>query len=101
MEKIEGAFSLRWKILAWFFVNLTVVGTMLCLFLRVQFHVGINSLLAGPTADRLDAIARPLATELRERPAEEWSGALDREVSYWRAGFARRALPQRRRFSSG
>ena len=85
MEKIEAAFSLRWKILAWFFINLLVVGGMLFLFLRVQFHVGINSLLAGATADRLEAIARPLATELHQRPSAEWGAALDREISKWRA----------------
>ena len=76
MEKISTAYSLRWKILAWFFVNLAVLGGVLFLFLRVQFHVGIDSLLAGPTSDRLETIARPLAAELRQHPAKEWASVL-------------------------
>ena len=39
----------RWKILAWFFVNLAVIGFALFYFLRGQFRAGIDSLLAGPT----------------------------------------------------
>ncbi len=84
MERTAAAFSLRWKILAWFFVNLAVLGGALFLFLRVQFHVGINSLLAGPTSDRLEAIARPLAAELRQQPEAQWAAALDRAVAAWR-----------------
>ena len=92
MEKISTAFSLRWKILAWFFVNLALLGGVLFLFLRVQFHVGINSLLAGSTSDRLEAIARPLAAELRQRPSQDWDTALDRAVSSWRAKGLRAAI---------
>ena len=84
--------SLRWKILAWFFVNLAVLGGALFLFLRVQFHVGINSLLAGSTNDRLEAIARPLAEELRQQPEAQWGAALDRAVAAWRARGLRAAL---------
>lgn len=87
-----NAFSLRWKILAWFFVNLAVLGALIFLFLRVQFHVGINSLLAGPTDDRLEAIARPLAAELSQRPSAEWSAALDRAMTAWRKRGVRAAL---------
>ena len=84
--------SLRWKILAWFFVNLVVLGGALFLFLRVQFHVGIDSLLAGPTDDRLEAIARPLAAELRQQPEAQWDAALDRAVAGWRKRGLRAAL---------
>ena len=84
MEKIHGAFSLRWKILAWFFVNLLVIGGILFVFLRVEFHVGINSLLSGPTDDRLEAVARPLAKELRTLPSTGWKAALERASSSWR-----------------
>ena len=85
MEKSRAAFSLRWKILAWFFVNLLVLGAILFFFVRVQFRVGIGSLLAGPTSDRLEAIARPLAAELRGEPAGQWNASLDRAAAVWRA----------------
>ena len=85
MEPIRATFSLRWKILAWFFVNLLVLGGILFGFLRVQFRVGIGSLLAGPTSDRLEAIALPLAAELRGEPVETWSASLERATGVWRA----------------
>ena len=84
MDQTRVIFSLRWKIMAWFFVNLAVLGAVLFLFLRVQFRVGINSLLAGPTSDRLETVARPLVNELRELPESGWNAALDRAVAGWR-----------------
>ena len=83
MERVHAAFSLRWKILAWFFVNLLVIGGVLFAFLSAEFHVGINSLLAGPTNDRLESIARPLAKELRTLPADQWNAALARALESW------------------
>ena len=83
MEKVHAAFSLRWKILAWFFVNLLVIGGVLFAFLSAEFHVGINSLLAGPTNDRLEAVARPLAKELRTIPSGQWNAALERALVSW------------------
>ena len=59
--------KLRWKILAWFFVNLAVIGAVLFYFVRAQFRVGIDSLLAGPTGARLDGIAQPFAPRLDMR----------------------------------
>ena len=86
------AFSLRWKILAWFFVNLAVIGFAIFYFLRGQFRVGIDSLLAGPTGARLDAIAQPLGSELRALPEAEWSAALGRATAQWRARGVKAAL---------
>lgn len=83
MERVHAAFSLRWKILAWFFVNLLVIGGVLFVFLSAEFHVGINSLLAGPTNERLESIARPLATELRTLPAAQWNSSLTRALLSW------------------
>jgi two-component system sensor histidine kinase CpxA len=85
-------FSLRWKILAWFFVNLAVVGVVVLLFLRAQFRVGINSLLAGSTGDRLEAIALPLIADLRRAPKDGPGGALERAVNSWRSRGVRAAL---------
>ena len=80
----RASISLRWKILAWFFVNLAVVGLLVSGFLLVQFRVGMSSLLAGSTDDRLEAIAQPLAADLRRMPATQWGAALDRTLAVWR-----------------
>ena len=85
METSRALFSLRWKILAWFFVNLLVLGGILFSFGRVQFRLGIGSLLAGPTSDRLEGIAGPLANELRAEPVDEWNVSLERATAVWRA----------------
>ncbi len=92
MDQTRVIFSLRWKILAWFFVNLVVLGAVLFLFLRVQFRVGINSLLAGSTSDRLETVARPLVNELRGLPQNDWGAALDRAAAGWRGRGLRVAL---------
>jgi two-component system, OmpR family, sensor histidine kinase CpxA len=89
---MKRGLSLRWKILAWFFVNLALIGGGIALFLRAQFLVGIESLLAGPTGARLDAIAIPLASELRNLSEDEWAGVLDRVVGDWRARGVKAAL---------
>ena len=80
----RASISLRWKILAWFFVNLAVVGLLVSGFLLVQFRVGMSSLIAGSTDDRLEAIAQPLAADLHRLPATQWAAALDRAVAVWR-----------------
>ena len=80
----RASISLRWKILAWFFVNLTVAGLLVSGFLLVQFRVGMSSLIAGSTDDRLEAIAQPLAADLHRLPAAQWGAALDRAVAVWR-----------------
>ena len=85
-------FSLRWQILAWFFVNLAVIGAALFFSLRAQFRVGIDSLLAGPTGVRLDALAQPLAAELRGLPDDQWSTAFARATETWRAHGVHAAL---------
>ena len=80
----RASISLRWKILAWFFVNLAMVGLLVCGFLLVQFRLGMSSLLAGPTDDRLEAIAQPLAADLHRLPTTEWGVALERAAGVWR-----------------
>ena len=80
----RASISLRWKILAWFFVNLAVVGLLVSGFLLVQFRIGMSSLIAGSTDDRLEAIAQPLAADLHRLPAAQWGAALDRAVAVWR-----------------
>lgn len=75
---------LRWKILAWFFLNLAVIAVALLLFLRSQFRLGLDSLLAGPAGQRLEAAARPLAEALPALKEREWGEALERLAGGWR-----------------
>ncbi|MES2706930.1 MAG: HAMP domain-containing sensor histidine kinase [Verrucomicrobiota bacterium] len=82
---MPASFPLRWKILSWFFVNLALIALGVFLLFRAQFRVGIDSLLNGPTGDRLEALARPLAAELRTLPPAEWPAAFDRATAGWRA----------------
>jgi len=68
--------SLRWKILAWFFLNLLLIAAGVVWFLRSQFSVGMQSLLAGPTGVRLQAMGETLSRDL-SRPAEaQWEQAI-------------------------
>lgn len=69
--------SLRWKILAWALVNLALIAGAVFWFLRAQFSVGVQSLLAGPTGGQLDSIARQLAPELLKRSKTDWPAVLD------------------------
>ena len=77
--------SLRWKIFAWALVNLALIGGAVVWFLHAQFQIGIHSLLAGSTGERLDSIARQIAPELVTRPKSEWPAALDEAAGYWRS----------------
>jgi two-component system sensor histidine kinase CpxA len=84
--------SLRWKILAWALLNLALIAGTVVWFLHAQFQLGVNSLLAGSTGVRLDAIARQLAPELGKRQRDEWPAALEEAVGYWRSRGVRVAL---------
>lgn len=71
-------FPLYAKILLWFFLNLLLVGAVLYGFFRYQFQTGIDSLLAGQIAGRMEMVARALENDLKETPRAEWDGVLAR-----------------------
>ncbi|MDD5350248.1 MAG: HAMP domain-containing sensor histidine kinase [Chthoniobacteraceae bacterium] len=66
------------KILLWFFLNLLLLGAVLYGFFRFQFHAGLDSLLAGQIAGRMEMVARMLEIELRETPRTAWDGVMAR-----------------------
>ncbi len=79
--------SLRWNLLGWFFLNLSLVLAAIVGFLRVEFGLGTSSLLGGSMGNRLDALAKPLAAELRKLPSSAWGEPLARRVQpYLRGG---------------
>ena len=66
-------FPLYAKILLWFFLNLLLVGLILYGFARVQFHLGLDSLLMGRTGDRIQAVADVVTLELRRSQPADWN----------------------------
>lgn len=66
------------QVLAWFFVNLAVVGLVLWLVLKWQFGVDPAQLLLNRLQDDVEARADLVAGELRDSPQEDWEGILSR-----------------------
>lgn len=66
------------KILLWFLVNLTVLGLLGVLFMRTEFRLGFDWMLAGPGGKRLEQLGETLTDELRRIPEPEWPAVLER-----------------------
>src|ERR1051326_2185029 len=66
------------QILAWFFLNLAVLGAIFYLFARVQFRLGLDSLLLGAAGDRIQAVGNVIAEEMSDRGPAEWDAILRR-----------------------
>jgi hypothetical protein len=69
-------FPLSVKILLWFFLNLAFLGAAGWLAVHGQLRLGLDSLLAGPVNDRLQAMAAVVAQQLNERPRGRWEQIL-------------------------
>ena len=72
------SFPLYAKILLWFFLNLLLLAAVFYGFFRVQFHVGLDALLAGQAGDRVEALCNIIAEELHTAPAAQRSDVLNR-----------------------
>ncbi len=66
------------KILLWFLVNLLVLALLGLGFMRAQFNVGLDWMLAGPGGERLEQLGKSLTAELRNLSEPEWVEALAR-----------------------
>ncbi len=64
------------KIGGWLLANLLLVALLLVVFVEVQYHLGLDSLLAGRAGDRIAAVAGVIAAELRDNPREKWDEIL-------------------------
>src|SRR5438093_5641766 len=71
-------FPLYAKILLWFFLNLVLLGVAFYVFVKVQFRLGLDSLLAGRAGDRIQAVGEVIMDELNESPRGEWDEILAR-----------------------
>ena len=71
-------FPLYGKVLFWFFVNLALVAVLAYGFVRMQFRVGLDWLLAGQARQRLEAMGEVIGGELRDQPKAVWDKVLAR-----------------------
>ena len=71
-------FPLYGKILLWFFLNLVFLGLVFYMFFRVQFRIGLDSLLMGQAGDRIQAVSELIEFELRNNPRADWNETLER-----------------------
>ncbi len=73
---MKPRFPLFYRILAWLFLNLAVLG--LVAFVALRGSLRLESLLTGPLGERVQKVADTLAAELRERARTDWDGILER-----------------------
>lgn len=75
---MKARLSLSSKIFILAFINVVLLAGVFLLFARFQFHVELHSLLFGPAQDRVLSVARELALELEQTPADSRTGLLGR-----------------------
>jgi two-component system sensor histidine kinase CpxA len=80
-------FPLYTRILFWFFLNLMVLGAVFYTFFKIQFRLGLDSLLLGPAGDRIQAVSELLAFELDKSPRAEWNTVLKRYSDAYKVQF--------------
>ncbi len=64
------------QILGWFFLNLAMLGAIFYLFARLELRLGLDSLLLGAAADRIQTVANIIAQELSEGGRPQWDAIL-------------------------
>lgn len=69
-------FPLYAKLLAWFFLNLVVLGILLWLFARALLP--FEALMAGAAGDNVQKVAAVILGELDHRSPDEWNDTLNR-----------------------
>jgi len=75
---MKARLSLSSRIFILAFINLVLLAGVFLLFARFQFHVELHSLIFGPAQDRVLSVARELALELEQTPADSRTGLLGR-----------------------
>ena len=80
-------FPLYAKVLFWFFLNLVFLLLVFYGLFKVQFRIGLDSLLLGRTGDRMQAVSDIIGAELGDTPTNEWDALLDRFSSAYKVKF--------------
>jgi len=74
----ETAAPLLPRILLWFFLNLALLAAGFILLVRSQFVFDRDFLLTAGAVEHLQTIGDEIATEMSNRPLEQWKDLLDR-----------------------
>lgn len=80
-------FPLLAKILLWFFLNLVVLGVVFYAVFRMQFRLGLDSLLAGRSGERIQALSEVINAELKNKPTRAWDESLKNFGNAYQADF--------------
>jgi two-component system sensor histidine kinase CpxA len=74
-------------ILLWFFLNLALLAVGFILLVRSQFVFDRDFLLTAGAVERLQTIGDEIATEMSNRPLEQWKDLLDRYDNTYKVRF--------------
>jgi two-component system, OmpR family, sensor histidine kinase CpxA len=66
------------QLLAWFFLNLLLLGAVAITFARLELGLTFDSLLAGRAGAQIDYLARTVWSELSYPPDADWDEVLER-----------------------
>src|SRR6266481_8192149 len=66
------------RILLWFFLNLALLAAGFILLVRSQFVFDRDFLLTAGAVEHLQTIGDEIATEMSNRPLEQWKDLVDR-----------------------
>ena len=80
-------FPLAAKILLWFFLNLVFLALVFYVFVRVQYHLGLDSLLMGPAGDHVQIAAERISFDLNDKPRTNWDELLKQWSSSYHVQF--------------
>ncbi len=75
------------RILLWFFLNLALLAAGFVLLIRSQFVFDRDFLLTAGAVERLQTIGDEIATEMSNRPLEQWKDLLDRYDNTYKVRF--------------
>ena len=75
-------------ILAWFFLNLLLLGGACALLFQAQFQLNLDWLFSAGPRQRLEAVRDLIVGELNVTPTDEWAQVLDRFGNAYHVRFA-------------
>ena len=85
---MRARFPLYAKIMAWFFLNLAVLGAVFMLLFNAQFQFNMDWLLASSAGQRVNTMRELLAGELNATPPYDWDRVIDRFSQAYGTRFA-------------
>ena len=76
------------KILAWFFLNLSLLATVFILLFNAQFQFDLNWVFESSALQRVGALHALIVGELNTAPPEDWGSVLDRYSDAYHVRFS-------------